>query len=95
MHRNHYIRSANKDSELRAVQKAPTSKKYLLWLEQLPLPNMSSRAGQGASLSEATVCRLSRVAIRSQSGRYLRSDGSLTDNVKEATLFSMSFKPSE
>ncbi|KAL7056114.1 hypothetical protein AAHC03_021089 [Spirometra sp. Aus1] len=93
VHRNNYVRSAKQDSELRAVQKAPQSKKFLLWLEQLPLPNMSSRAGQEASLPKGEIGRLSRVAIRSQSGRYLCADGTLTDSINKCTLFSVSFKP--
>ncbi|CDI97992.1 fascin 2 [Echinococcus multilocularis] len=91
VHRSCFVRSANKESELRTVTKMPFSPKFLLWLEQLPLPSTSG-AGAGTSSKEA-VARLSRVAIRTQSGRYLRGDSSLVDSIEEASLFAMSFKP--
>ncbi|VDM17537.1 unnamed protein product [Hydatigera taeniaeformis] len=91
VHRSCFIRSANKESELRAVAKMPCSPKFLLWLQQLPLPPASG-AGVGTSSKEA-VARLSRVAIRTQSGRYLRADSSLVNSIEEASLFAMSFKP--
>ncbi|KAL5107096.1 Fascin-2 [Taenia crassiceps] len=90
VHRSCFVRSANKESELRVVTKMPCGPKFLLWLQQLPLPPASG-VGAGACSKEA-VARLSRVAIRTHSGRYLRADGSLVDSIEEASLFAMSFK---
>uniref|UniRef100_A0A0X3PMM8 Fascin-2 n=1 Tax=Schistocephalus solidus TaxID=70667 RepID=A0A0X3PMM8_SCHSO len=94
VHRNNYIRSANKDSELRAVQKAPKSKKFLFWLEQMPLSKMTPRPGAD-SLTKGEVGCFSRVAIRSQSGRYLCSNGSMADEIRKGAFFSIIFKPSK
>ena len=91
MHRSSFVRSAKKDSELRAVTKMPYNQKFLLWLEQLPL-QCGSDSG---ACSKMDVARLSRVSLRTQAGRYLRSDGSLVDTLDEATLFVVSFKPSK
>ncbi|VDK22269.1 unnamed protein product [Taenia asiatica] len=91
VHRSCFVRSANKESELRAVTKMPCSPKFLLWLQQLPLPPASGT--DSSAYSKEVVARLSRVAIRTQSGRYLCADGSLVDSIEEASLFAISFKP--
>lgn len=89
VNRNNVIRSAKKDSELRVTTKLPNSPKFLLWLQQLPLPSASVQS----SCSKEEVARLSRVALRTQSGRYLHSSGKLVDSIDKATLFAVSFKP--
>ncbi|KAM3176886.1 hypothetical protein ACTXT7_005582 [Hymenolepis weldensis] len=89
VNRNNYVRSAKKDSELRVVTKMPYSPKFLLWLQQLPLPAASGQS----SCSKEEVARLSRVALRTQSGRYLHASGKLVDSIDNATLFAVSFKP--
>ncbi|VDD74203.1 unnamed protein product [Mesocestoides corti] len=91
VHRSCFIRSAKKDSELRAVTKMPCSPKFLIWLQQLPLP--SARGLAAPACTKQDVARLSRVALRTQSGRFLCANGSLTDSIDKATLFSVSFKP--
>ncbi|KAM7534691.1 hypothetical protein Aperf_G00000109691 [Anoplocephala perfoliata] len=92
VYRNCFIRSAKKDSELRAVTKMPSSPKFLLWLEQLPLPPASGPGSKGCTKGQ--VAKLSRVALRTQSGRYFSSGGELVNTINEATLFAVSFKPS-
>ncbi|VDO04902.1 unnamed protein product [Rodentolepis nana] len=67
----------------------PNSPKFLLWLQQLPLPAASVQSSCG----KEEVARLSRVALRTQSGRYLHSSGKLVGSIDEATLFAVSFKP--
>lgn len=55
---------------------------------------MPPASGPGSkSCSKEEVAKLSRVALRTQSGRYFSSDGKLVDTINEATLFAVSFKP--
>ncbi|VEL11167.1 unnamed protein product [Protopolystoma xenopodis] len=108
--RDRYIRETPSGDELRADQPYPWTSGTLFWLEQPSMtpsapfsaagPVASSgRASAGSSGSTsktATVARLGRVALRTQSGRYLRpADGSLVETIDDPVLMSMELKPGE
>lgn len=89
--RSRYLRLLPNETELRADLAHPWGPESLFWTEQLPF---SARGpGPANPIGRSSVARLGRVMLRTQSGLYLKPDGSFTDRLDDSVLFSVELRP--
>ncbi|KAF7260759.1 hypothetical protein EG68_01418 [Paragonimus skrjabini miyazakii] len=97
--RSRYLRLLPDADEFRADQPYPWGADTLIWLEQVPMQATASTSPIGVgrapgAVGRSAVARLSRVALRSESGRYLHPDGMLVDHMDESVLFAFELRHS-